>query len=332
VNNLSSEDAEGYQFFKGFTDFSAKYPEAVGLDGKSTNALQALQAAMSSGDLSDAGDILPELLMHMDGGVHSCVRVRVENVWPSAGIIVFDFINDDAQSEFCEFLKIPKKNESMIELRSCEFDENDYPEKGKLYDLNIVEMMELDWDEITDSPVIGISMDGSDLWSTPFYDDDDDDDKEFEKNSELFILNLEGVPAMVASISGNFPKEYLNSDGTLNQPILEEINSSLQFLAILNREDEVEFNEPFIQSKQKSLNKLSLTVEDYKNTFIDVARLGFVGFDSNPEDDLGKFTWVVRPKRFANIDSLSNHILKIDGYGEEIDSFFLSEEGEIIPN
>ena len=332
INNLSPEDAEGYQVLKDFADFSTKYPEAVGLDGKSTNALQALQNAMNSGDMSAAEDILPELMMHMDGGIHSCVRVHIEDVNEEAGEVVFDFVNEDAQEEFCEFLKIPKKTESMVKLYNCVGVGNDYPEKGKFYDLNIVEMKEVDWKEVTDSAVIGISMDGSDLWSSPFYADDEDDEGEmFPSDVDgAFVVILEGVPAMVASGGGRYPKEYLNSNGSLNRDILEKIGNSLERLPVLNREDEVEFNEDYIRERLKG--QTFATPEVYKKAFIDGARLGFVTFDCDPEDDCGKFVWVARPKRLASLTSFSDLTLKVEEDGEKIDSFFISDEGDIIPN
>lgn len=332
INSLSPEDAEGYQVLKDFADFSAKYPEAVGLDGKSTNALQALQAAMNSGDMDAAGDILPELMMHMGGGIHSCVRVRIEEVNEATGEVVFDFVNEDAQEEFCEFLKIPKKAESMIKLYDCEF-ENNYPKRGEFYDLNIVEMKEVDWEEVTDSAAIGISMNGSDLCGdSPFYADDEDDGCDtFPSDVDgAFVVILEGVPAMVASGGGRYPKEYLNPNGALNKDILEKIGSSLERLPVLNREDEVEFNEDYIRERLKG--QTFATPEIYKKAFIDGARLGFVTFDCDPDDDCGKFVWVARPKRLASLTSFSNLTLKVEGDGEEINSFFISDEGDIIPN
>lgn len=333
INSLSPEDAEGYQVLKDFADFSAKYPEAVGLDGKSTDALQALQTAMSSGDMSAAGDILPELFMHMNGGVHSCVRVHIEDVDEAAGEIVFDFVNEDAQEEFCDFLKIPKKSRSMVKLHDCDFDD-DYPKKGEFYDLNIVEMQEVDWEEVIDSAVIGISMDGSDLCgSSPFYPDmDDDDDGEmFPSDVDgAFVVILEGVPAMVASGGGRYPKEYLNPNGSLNRDVLEKIGNSLERLPVLNREDEVEFNEDYIRGRLKG--QTFATPETYKKAFIDGARLGFVTFDCDPEDDCGKFVWVARPKRLASLTSFSDLTLKVEEDGEKFDSFFISDEGDIIPN
>ena len=332
INNLSPEDAEGYQVLKDFADFSAKYPEAVGLDGKSTNALQALQDAMNSGDMSTAGDILPELMMHMDGGIHSCVRVHIEDVDEAAGEVIFDFVNEDAQEEFCDFLKIPKKTESMIRIHDCDFDD-DYPKKGEFYDLNIVEMQDVDFEEVTDSATIGISMDGSDLCgSSPFYADDEDDEGEiFPSDVDgAFVVILEGVPAMVASGGGRYPKEYLNPNGSLNQDILEKIGNSLERLPVLNREDEVEFNEDYIRERLKG--QTFATPETYKKAFIDGARLGFVTFDCDPEDDCGKFVWVARPKRLASLTSFSDLTLKVEEDGEKIDSFFISDEGDIIPN
>lgn len=331
INNLSPEDAEGYQVLKDFADFSAKYPEAVGLDGKSTNALQALQDAMNNGDMSAAEDILPELFMHMGGGVHSCVRVHIEDVNEEAGEIVFDFVNEDAQEEFCEFLNIPKKDESMVKLYNCIG--NDYPEEGKFYDLNIVEMKEVGWKEVTDSAVIGISMDGSDLCGdSPFYADDEDNEGEiFPSDVDgAFVVILEGVPAMVASGGGRYPKEYLNPNGSLNRDVLEKIGSSLERLPVLNREDEVEFNEDYIREILKG--QTFATPETYKKAFIDGARLGFMTFDCDPEDDCGKFVWIARPKRLASLTSFSDLTLKVEGDGEKIDSFFISDEGDIIPN
>ena len=333
INNLSPEDAEGYQVLKDFADFSAKYPEAVGLDGKSTNALQALQNAMNSGDMSAAGDILPELMMHMDGGVHSCVRVHIEDVDEATGEVIFDFVNEDAQEEFCDFLKIPKKTESMVRIYDCDFDD-DYPKKGEFYDLNIVEMQDVDFEEVTDSATIGISMDGSDLCgSSPFYSDMDDSDEGEVFPSDIdgaFVVILEGIPAMVASGGGRYPREYLNSNGSLNQDILEKIGNSLERLPVLNREDEVEFNENYIQERLKG--QTCATPETYKKAFIDGARLGFVTFDCDPEDDCGRFVWIARPKRLASLTSFSDLTLKVEGDGEEISSFFISDEGDIIPN
>ena len=332
INDLSPEDAAGYQVLKDFADFSAKYPEAVGLDGKSTNALQALQDAMNSGDMSAAEDILPELMMHMGGGIHSCVRVHIEDVNEAAGEVVFDFVNEDAQEEFCDFLKIPKKSRSMVKLHDCGFHDG-YPERGKYYDLNIVEMKEVDWEEVIDSAVIGIQMDGSDLCGdSPFYSDVDDDECDiFPSDVDgAFVVILEGVPAMVASGGGRYPKEYLNPNGSLNRDILEKISSSLERLPVLNREDEVEFNEDYIRERLKG--KTFDTPETYKKAFIDGARLGFVTFDCDPEDECGRFVWTARPKRLASLTSFSDLTLKVEEDGEEISSFFISDEGDIIPN
>ena len=332
VNNLSPEDAMGYQVLKDFADFSVKYPEAVGLNGKSTDALQALQAAMNSGDMSAAEDVLPELMMHMGGGVHSCVRVHIEDVNEAAGEVIFDFVNEDAQEEFCDFLKIPKKSRSMVKLHDCGFHDG-YPNKGEYYDLNIVEMKEVDWEEVIDSAVIGIQMDGSDLrGDSPFYSDMDDDECEvFPSDVDgAFIVIFNGVPAMVASGGGRYPKEYLNSNGSLNRDVLEKIGNSLERLPVLNREDEVEFNDAYIQEILKG--QVHATPETYKKAFIDGARLGFVTFDCDPGDECGRFVWIARPKRLASLTSFSDLTVRVEEGEERIDSFFISDEGDIIPN
>lgn len=178
IDSLDEESKFGLQIIKEFGEFFAKYPIALSIDDEDDGAREAFQdlrKALSERDMSNASEDFAALMMKMGGGIHSCVKVYIESVDEDNGEIVFDFAEESDQDEFCKVLKIPKKSESMVLLKGCDFE--DYPIPFQYYDLNIVELEDVHFDEVTDSASIGISMDGEQIGCiSPFYEIEDDED------------------------------------------------------------------------------------------------------------------------------------------------------------
>ena len=131
--------------------------------------------------------------------VHSCVHVYVEDADPIDGTITFDFVEDKDQKEFCEYLKMPLKSESMIFAKNCRF-RNGHPEKGKEYYLNVVDLKdEVTFKEKNDHAVIGLEVDFSEIAYNPFYDNKEDTDEVpdrddlFESKDELPEIDTEDL-------------------------------------------------------------------------------------------------------------------------------------------
>lgn len=178
IDSLDEESKFGLQIIKEFGEFFAKYPIALSIDDEGDGAREAFQdlrKALSERDMSNASEDFAALMMKMGGGIHSCVKVYIESVDEDNGEIVFDFAEESDQDEFCKVLSIPKKSESMVLLKGCDFE--DYPIPFQYYDLNIVELEDVHFDEVTDSAPIGISMDGEQIGCiSPFYEIEDDED------------------------------------------------------------------------------------------------------------------------------------------------------------
>lgn len=178
IDSLDEESKFGLQIIKEFGEFFAKYPIALSIDDEDDGAREAFQnlrKALSEQDMSNASEDFAALMMKMGGGIHSCVKVYISSVDEDNGEIVFDFAEESDQDEFCKVLKIPKKPESMVLLKGCDFE--DYPIPFQYYDLNIVELEDVHFDEVTDSASIGISMEGDQLGCiSPFYEIEDDED------------------------------------------------------------------------------------------------------------------------------------------------------------
>ena len=131
--------------------------------------------------------------------VHSCVHVYVEDADSVDGTVTFDFVEDKDQKEFCEYLKMPLKSESMIFAKNCRF-RNGHPEKGKEYYLNVVDLKdEVTFKEKNDHAVIGLEVDFSGIAYNPFYDNEEDIDEDpdgddlFEGDDELSEINPEAL-------------------------------------------------------------------------------------------------------------------------------------------
>lgn len=179
IDSLDDEESKlGAQAIKELGEFFAKYPIALSIDEEDDGAREAFQdlrKALGEQNMGNASEDFAALMMKMGGGIHSCVKVHVESVDEDNGEVVFDFAEESDQDEFCKFLKIPKKSESMVLLKGCDFE--DYPIQGECYDLNIVELEDVHFDEVTDSASIGISMDGGQIGCiSPFYEIEDDED------------------------------------------------------------------------------------------------------------------------------------------------------------
>ena len=128
-------------------------------------------------------------------------RLNNDYVWivdPVDGTITFDFVEDKDQKEFCEYLKMPLKSESMIFAKNCRF-RNGHPEKGKEYYLNVVDLKdEVTFKEKNDHAVIGLEVDFSGIAYNPFYDneediDEDPDGDDLFEGDELSEINPEAL-------------------------------------------------------------------------------------------------------------------------------------------
>ena len=195
------ETKKEFQFMTDFLGFLADNPAAFGL-GEETKVGEAFGKLKESFANQDPAALKEGLEMFQGvimSGVHSCVHVYVEDADPVDGTVVFDFVEDKDQKEFCEYLKMPLKPETMIFAKNCRF-RNGHPEKGKEYYLNIVDLQdEVTFKEKNDHAVIGLEVDFSEIFYNPFYDNEEDIDEDpdgddlFESEEDLPEIDSEGL-------------------------------------------------------------------------------------------------------------------------------------------
>ena len=194
------ETKKEFQFMTDFLGFLADNPVAFGL-GEETKVGEAFGKLKESFANQDAAALKEGLEMFQGvimSEVHSCVHVYVEDADPIDGTVTFDFVEDKDQKEFCEYLKMPLKPESMIFAKNCRF-RNGHPEKGKEYFLNIVDLKnEVTFKEKNDHAVIGLEVDFSEIAYNPFYDneediDEDPDGDDLFEGDELSEINPEAL-------------------------------------------------------------------------------------------------------------------------------------------
>ena len=194
------ETKKEFQFMTNFLGFLADNPSAFGM-GEETKVGEAFGKLKESFANQDAAALKEGLEMFQGvimSEVHSCVHIYVEDADPVDGTVMFDFVEDKDQKEFCEYLKMPLKPESMIFAKNCRF-RNGHPEKGKEYYLNIVELQdEVTFKEKNDHAVIGLEVDFSGIPYNPFYDneediDEDPDGDDLFEGDELSEINPEAL-------------------------------------------------------------------------------------------------------------------------------------------
>lgn len=194
------ETKKEFQFMTDFLGFLADNPAAFGL-GEETKVGEAFGKLKESFANQDAAALKEGLEMFQGvimSEVHSCVHVYVEDADPIDGTVTFDFVEDKDQKEFCEYLKMPLKSESMIFAKNCRF-RNGHPEKGKEYFLNVVDLKdEVTFKEKNDHAVIGLEVDFSGIAYNPFYDneediDEDPDGDDLFEGDELSEINPEAL-------------------------------------------------------------------------------------------------------------------------------------------
>ena len=194
------ETKKEFQFMTDFLGFLANNPAAFGL-GEETKVGEAFGKLKESFANQDAAALKEGLKMFRGvimSEVHSCVHIYVEDADPIDGTVTFDFVEDKDQKEFCEYLKMPLKPESMIFAKNCRF-RNGHPEKGKEYYLNIVDLKdEVTFKEKSDHAVIGLEVDFSEISYNPFYDneediDEDPDGDDLFEGDELSEINPEAL-------------------------------------------------------------------------------------------------------------------------------------------
>lgn len=194
------ETKKEFQFMTDFLGFLADNPAAFGL-GEETKVGEAFGKLKESFANQDAAALKEGLEMFQGiimSEVHSCVHVYVEDADPIDGTVMFDFVEDKDQKEFCEYLKMPLKPESMIFAKNCRF-HNGHPEKGKEYYLNVVDLKdEVTFKEKNDHAVIGLEVDFSGIPYNPFYDneediDEDPDGDDLFEGDELSEINPEAL-------------------------------------------------------------------------------------------------------------------------------------------
>ena len=194
------ETKKEFQFMTDFLGFLADNPAAFGL-GEETKVGEAFGKLKESFANQDAAALKEGLEMFQGvimSEVHSCVHVYVEDADPVDGTVTFDFVEDKDQKEFCEYLKMPLKSESMIFAKNCRF-RNGHPEKGKEYYLNVVDLKdEVTFKEKNDHAVIGLEVDFSGIPYNPFYDneediDEDPDGDDLFEGDELSEINPEAL-------------------------------------------------------------------------------------------------------------------------------------------
>ena len=194
------ETKKEFQFMTDFLGFLADNPAAFGL-GEETKVGEAFGKLKESFANQDAAALKEGLEMFQGvimSEVHSCVHVYVEDADPVDGTVTFDFVEDKDQKEFCEYLKMPLKSESMIFAKNCRF-RNGHPEKGKEYYLNVVDLKdEVTFKEKNDHAVIGLEVDFSGIPYNPFCDneediDEDPDGDDLFEGDELSEINPEAL-------------------------------------------------------------------------------------------------------------------------------------------
>ena len=194
------ETKKEFQFMTDFLGFLADNPAAFGLGeetkvGEAFGKLKESFANQDTAALKEGLEMFQGIIM---SEVHSCVHVYVEDADPVDGTITFDFVEDKDQKEFCEYLKMPLKSESMIFAKNCRF-RNGHPEKGKEYYLNVVDLKdEVTFKEKNDHAVIGLEVDFSGIAYNPFYDneediDEDPDGDDLFEGDELSEINPEAL-------------------------------------------------------------------------------------------------------------------------------------------
>ena len=210
------ETKKEFQFMTDFLGFLADNPAAFGM-GDETQVAEAFGKLKESFANQD-GSALKEGLEKFQGvimsEVHSCVHVYVEDADPVDGTVVFDFIEDKDQKEFCEYLKMPLKSETMIFAKNCRF-RNGHPEKGKEYYLNIVDLKdEVTFKERNDHAVIGLEVDFSEIFYNPFYDNEEDIDEDPDGND--FLEGKEDLPEIDSEGLGITPEALEKVKGFLD--------------------------------------------------------------------------------------------------------------------
>jgi hypothetical protein len=194
------ETKKEFQFMTDFLGFLADNPAAFGLGeetkvGEAFGKLKESFANQDSAALKEGLEMFQGVIM---SEVHSCVHVYVEDADSIDGTVTFDFVEDKDQKEFCEYLKMPLKSESMIFAKNCRF-RNGHPEKGKEYFLNVVDLKdEVTFKEKNDHAVIGLEVDFSGISYNPFYDneediDEDPDGDDLFEGDELSEINPEAL-------------------------------------------------------------------------------------------------------------------------------------------
>ena len=194
------ETKKEFQFMTDFLGFLADNPAAFGLGeetkvGEAFGKLKESFANQDTAALKEGLEMFQGVIM---SEVHSCVHVYVEDADSVDGTITFDFVEDKDQKEFCEYLKVPLKSESMIFAKNCRF-RNGHPEKGKEYYLNVVDLKdEVTFKEKNDHAVIGLEVDFSEIAYNPFYDneediDEDPDGDDLFEGDELSEINPEAL-------------------------------------------------------------------------------------------------------------------------------------------
>ena len=213
------ETKKEFQFMTDFLGFLADNPAAFGLGdetqvGETFGKLKESFANQDAAALKEGLEMFQGVIM---SEVHSCVHVYVEDADPVDGTVVFDFVEDKDQKEFCEYLKMPLKSESMIFAKNCRF-RNGHPEKGKEYFLNIVDLKgEVTFKEKSDHAVIGLEVDFSEIFYNPFYDNEEDidegldEDNLFEGEEDLPEINPEDPG--ITSEALKKVKDFLDSLG-----------------------------------------------------------------------------------------------------------------------
>ena len=194
------ETKKEFQFMTDFLGFLADNPAAFGLGeetkvGEAFGKLKESFANQDTAALKEGLEMFQGIIM---SEVHSCVHVYVEDADSVDGTVTFDFVEDKDQKEFCEYLKMPLKSESMIFAKNCRF-RNGHPEKGKEYYLNIVDLKdEVTFKEKNDHAIIGLEVDFSGIAYNPFYDneediDEDPDGDDLFEGDELSEINPEAL-------------------------------------------------------------------------------------------------------------------------------------------
>ena len=210
------ETKKEFQFMTDFLGFLADNPAAFGL-GEETQVAEAF-GKLKEGFANQDAAALKEGLEMFQGiimsEIHSCVHVYVEDADPVDGTVVFDFVENKDQKEFCEYLKMPLKSETMIFAKNCRF-RNGHPEKGKEYYLNVIDLKdEVTFKEKRDHAVIGLEVDFSGISYNPFYDNEEDIDEDSD-GDDLFESE-DGLPEINSEDLGITPEALEKVKGFLD--------------------------------------------------------------------------------------------------------------------